>query len=197
MGVDCPDYVNHVAGYASMAPQSARHRRQLNCRQPEFPPVPTRFYWLIVCIFGTCQPGYHVMRTRFWKTLLALMVLCGPLTSPPVSEAGQRARGRARAAEQNPGVARIPQENPGRGRSNKSRIYQDPASTSGYDSGYDLGVADGQDGQRYDPVRHKDYRDAMRGFASTYGSKDAYKTNFRTGFRQGYEDGYREGARTR
>jgi hypothetical protein len=56
---------------------------------------------------------------------------------------------------------------------------------------------DGQDGQRYDPVRHRDYRDGQRGYVSTYGSKDAYKTNFRTGFRQGYEDGYREGARTR
>jgi hypothetical protein len=76
-------------------------------------------------------------------------------------------------------------------------LYQDPASTAGYDAGYDLGLFDGRDGQRYDPVRHRDYRDAQRGYAESYGSRDAYKTNFRTGFRQGYEDGYREGARTR
>lgn len=136
------------------------------------------------------------MRKRFWKTLLAIIV-CGPLGAPPLSDAGQRARGRARAAEQNPGVSRNPQDNPGRGRANGSRIYQDPASTAGFEYGYGLGLSDGQDGQRYDPVRHREYRDAQRGYASSYGSKDAYKTNFRTGFRQGYEDGYREGARTR
>jgi hypothetical protein len=136
------------------------------------------------------------MRTGFWKTLVAIVVAFG-LAAPPSSDGGQqRARGRSRAAEQNPGVPRSPAENPGRGRVNGSR-YQDPASTAGYDSGYDLGLLDGQDGHRYDPVRHRDYRDGQRGYAPSYGSKDAYKTNFRTGFRQGYEDGYREGARTR
>ena len=135
------------------------------------------------------------MGNEFWKTLLAIMLVCGPLVIPPTSDAGQRGRGRARSAEQNPGVSRGPQE--GRGRTNGSRIYQDPASTNGYAYGFDLGLLDGHDGQRYDPVRHRDYRDARRGYITSYGSADAYKTNFRTGFRQGYEDGYREGARTR
>ena len=137
------------------------------------------------------------MRTRVWKTPLAFIVMFGMLALPPVSDAGQRTRSRSRAAEQNPGVPRHAQESPRRGRASGSRIYQDAASASGYDNGYDLGQSDGQDGERYDPVRHRDYRDALRGYTSSYGSKDAYKTNFRTGFRQGYEDGYREGARAR
>ena len=135
------------------------------------------------------------MRTRFWKTTLAIMAVCVPLATPPASDAGQR-RGRARAAEQSLAPSRPPETN-GRGRLGASRIYLDPASTTGYDCGYDRGLIDGRDGQRYDPVKHRDYRDAQKGYASSYGSKDAYRTNFRTGFRQGYEDGYREGGRTR
>lgn len=135
------------------------------------------------------------MRTGL-KILLALIVAFGSLAAPAMTDAGQRARGRARASEENPGVPRNPQENPGR-RLSGSRIYQDPASTAGYENGYDHGLLDGQDGQRYDPVRHRDYRDGQRGYTSSYGSKDSYRTNFRTGFRKGYEDGYREGSRTR
>ena len=136
------------------------------------------------------------MGNRFWKTTLAIMAVCVPLATPPASDAGQRARGRARAVERNLNPSRAPETN-GRGRLGAARIYLDPASTAGYDSGYDRGLIDGREGQRYDPVRHRDYRDAHKGYASSYGSKDAYKTNFRSGFRQGYEDGYREGGRTR
>lgn len=77
------------------------------------------------------------------------------------------------------------------------RGYQEPAFATGFDSGYEKGIEDGRDGDRYDPVRHKDYRDAERGYRGAYGSRDAYRTNFRTGFRQGYEDGYRVGTRNR
>lgn len=77
------------------------------------------------------------------------------------------------------------------------RGYQEPAGARGYSEGYDKGLDDGRDHDRYDPVRHSDYRDADEGYKREYGSKDAYKNNFRAGFRQGYEDGYREGARRR
>jgi hypothetical protein len=134
------------------------------------------------------------MRKRVFNTSLAF-ILCAALATPLASEAGQPGRGRARGLEgkQN----RHQQDDFGRGRSGTARIYQDPASTKGYDSGYDLGRTDGREGQRYDPVRHRDYRDADRGYVTSYGSRDGYKTNFRSGFRQGYEDGYREGTRTR
>ena len=135
------------------------------------------------------------MRNQFRGTTLAVVLVCITLASP--SDAGQKGRNRARTTEQNPGPSKAALDSATRGRANGSRIYQDPASTTGYRSGHDLGLLDGRDALRYDPVRHRDYRDAERGYAKSYGSKDAYKTNFRAGFRQGYEAGYREGARTR
>jgi hypothetical protein len=73
--------------------------------------------------------------------------------------------------------------------------YQDPAFSRGYSDGYERGLDDGDDNDRYDPVRHRDYRDGDEGYFGGYGSRDAYKNNYRAGFRQGYEDGYRDGAR--
>jgi hypothetical protein len=78
-----------------------------------------------------------------------------------------------------------------------SRGYQEPAFANGFESGYERGLADGRDGDRYDPVRHRDYREADEGYGRSYGSLDAYKNNYRAGFRQGYEQGYRDGARSR
>lgn len=135
------------------------------------------------------------MRKEFWTKLLAITVAFAAVSTPLASDAGQ-GRGRARGPDANAAISRQ-QDTPARGRGNPSRIYQDAANLKGYESGWDLGLADGRDGERYDPVRHRDYRNADRGYASSYGSRDGYKTKFRTGFRQGYEDGYREGTRTR
>jgi hypothetical protein len=76
----------------------------------------------------------------------------------------------------------------------RQRGYQEPAFARGYSDGWEKGLDDGRDRDRYDPVRHGDYKDADNGYERNYGSKDAYKNNYRAGFRQGYEDGYR-GAR--
>jgi hypothetical protein len=135
------------------------------------------------------------MRKQVWSTILAVLVLVATAEVPFASEAGQAGRARGRGHENK--TSRSQQEESGRARGNGNRIYQDPANAKGYDSGYDLGRTDGRDGQRYDPVRHRDYRDGDRGYASSYGSREGYRTNFRSGFRQGYEDGYREGTRTR
>jgi flagellar biosynthesis/type III secretory pathway protein FliH len=74
--------------------------------------------------------------------------------------------------------------------------YQDPAFARGYADGYERGLDDGRDRDRYDPVRHGDYRDGDEGYDRGYGSRDAYKNNYRDGFRQGYEQGYRDGNRS-
>ena len=134
------------------------------------------------------------MRNRIWVGLLA-MIISTALAAPLAGEGDQRGRGRARGLETS--QARGPKDDQGRSRGSSSRTYQDPASSKGYDLGHDFGLIDGREGQRYDPVRHRDYRDADRGYASTYGSRDGYKTNFRSGVRLGYEDGYREGTRAR
>ena len=132
------------------------------------------------------------MRKRVWSTLLAAIIIVAAVDVPFANESDQgRGRGRGIAQKQ----ARGSQDDASR--RSASRVSQDPATSKGYDSGYDRGLTDGREGQRYDPVRHRDYRDAERGYISSYGSRDGYRTNFRTGFRQGYEDGYREGARAR
>jgi hypothetical protein len=77
------------------------------------------------------------------------------------------------------------------------RGYQEPAFARGYSDGWEQGLDDGRDRDRYDPVRHGEYRSADHGYDRGYGSKDAYKNNYRSGFRQGYEDGYRDGGRRR
>jgi flagellar biosynthesis/type III secretory pathway protein FliH len=82
-------------------------------------------------------------------------------------------------------------------RPGRQRGYQEPAYARGFSDGYRRGVDDGRDGDRYDPVGHRDYREADQGYHSEYGSRDAYRNNYRAGFRPGYEEGYREGARSR
>jgi hypothetical protein len=71
--------------------------------------------------------------------------------------------------------------------------YEEPAFARGFEAGRERGLADARDGARYDPVGSREYRDGDRGYAASYGSRDAYKSNYRAGFRQGYEEGYRKG----
>lgn len=88
---------------------------------------------------------------------------------------------------------RVPGPSSGRGRGG----FQDPAFARGYSDGYARGQDDGRDRDRYDPVRHRDYRDAKDGYFRDYGARQAWENNYRAGFRQGYEEGYRDGTRRR
>jgi hypothetical protein len=76
-----------------------------------------------------------------------------------------------------------------------ARLPQNRAFEAGYEVGREKGFADGRAGERYDPVRHQEYRDAAYDYKSEYGDVDAYRNNFRAGFRRGYEEGYRLGTR--
>jgi flagellar biosynthesis/type III secretory pathway protein FliH len=89
------------------------------------------------------------------------------------------------------GVSRAPYERGDRIGRRAQGGYQEPAFARGYSDGYEKGRNDGDNGHRYDPARHGDYRGADNGYHGEYGSKDAYRNNYRSGFRQGYEDGYR------
>jgi hypothetical protein len=75
--------------------------------------------------------------------------------------------------------------------------FQEAASARGFSDGYERGLNDGRDRDRYDPVGSRDYRDGDNGYSGSYGSRDAYKNNYRAGFRQGYEEGYRDSAHYR
>jgi hypothetical protein len=75
------------------------------------------------------------------------------------------------------------------------RAYGEPATARGYADGYQAGRRDARDGDRYDPVGNRSYRNGDPGYSRDYGSRDAYKNNYRNGFRQGYDAGYRDGRR--
>ena len=72
--------------------------------------------------------------------------------------------------------------------------FLEPAGARGYDDGYERGLRDGRNNDRYDPVASRDYRDGDNGYSRSYGTRDAYKNNYRAGFRAGYEEGYRDGS---
>ena len=92
----------------------------------------------------------------------------------------------------------------GRGRGNRDPLrwnvpgralpqkFEEPAFARGFEAGRERGRADAAKGERYDPVASREYRDGDPGYAASYGSRDAYKSNYRAGFRQGYEEGYRK-----
>lgn len=71
--------------------------------------------------------------------------------------------------------------------------YASPAYDKGHRDGYEKGYDDGRDGDRFDPIRHKWYREGDRDYNSRYGSREQYKAAYREAFRQGYDQGYREG----
>lgn len=58
--------------------------------------------------------------------------------------------------------------------------------------GYEKGREDARDNDRFDPRRHKWYRDGDRDYNSRYGSRDRYRDEYRRGFTVGYDRGYRE-----
>src|SRR5207344_3263204 len=65
--------------------------------------------------------------------------------------------------------------------------YYSPASEKGYADGYEKGLDDGRDGDRFAPEKQKWYRDGDRGYKGSYGSRDRYKIDYRDAFRQGYD----------
>lgn len=64
------------------------------------------------------------------------------------------------------------------------------AQQQGYSYGMNVGAADAQRGQSYDPQRSRYYRNATEGYNSSYGNKGQYKQVFRDAFEQGYRDGF-------
>lgn len=142
------------------------------------------------------------MGVRTWRQLLTAGITCGALISPAVVDAQGRAKRSSDGIGSDPTYV-IASQNVGRGtRATPNLVHRsdragvDPYAT-GYERGHEKGVEDGRNGDRYDPLRHRSYRDGDEGYSSDYGSRDAYRNNYRAGFRQGYEEGYRQGSRNR
>jgi len=65
------------------------------------------------------------------------------------------------------------------------------AAENGYREGFEEGQRAARQGDRFDPVREKRYREGDHGYDRRYGSRDDYKREYRAAFQQGYEAGYR------
>ena len=61
------------------------------------------------------------------------------------------------------------------------------ARQQGYSYGMNVGAADAQRGQSYNPQRSRYYRNAGDGY---YGNRGQYQQIYRSAFLQGYRDGY-------
>ena len=83
----------------------------------------------------------------------------------------------------------------GRGQGNGSWQRNDLAFQNGFTDGYDEGLKDIRNRDRFDPSDEGRYRSADHGYKSSYGSRDAYRATYRNAFREGYENGYDDGRR--
>ena len=64
------------------------------------------------------------------------------------------------------------------------------ARQQGYSYGMNVGAADAQRGQSFNPQRSRYYRNGTGGYSSSYGNRGVYRQVFRDAFIQGYRDGY-------
>jgi hypothetical protein len=64
------------------------------------------------------------------------------------------------------------------------------ARQQGYSYGLNVGAADAQRGQSFNPQRSRYYRNGIDGFSSSYGNRGQYRQVFRSAFLQGYREGY-------
>jgi hypothetical protein len=75
-------------------------------------------------------------------------------------------------------------------RYDRYRNNYEVARQQGYSYGMNVGAADAQRGQSYNPQRSRYWRNATEGYSSSYGNRGQYKQVFRDAFEQGYRDGW-------
>jgi len=64
------------------------------------------------------------------------------------------------------------------------------ARQQGYSYGLNVGAADAQRGQSFNPQRSRYYRNGTDGYNSSYGNRGVYRQVFRDAFIQGYREGF-------
>lgn len=72
----------------------------------------------------------------------------------------------------------------------RSNYGFDVARQQGYSYGMNVGAADAQRRQSYNPQRSRYWKNATEGYSSSFGNKGRYKQVFRNAFEQGYRDGW-------
>jgi hypothetical protein len=71
----------------------------------------------------------------------------------------------------------------------------DLAIENGYLDGYEAGLDDGADRDRYNPIDERRFRNADHGYDRRYGPRELYRNRYREAFQQGYRAGYDDGRR--
>jgi len=66
------------------------------------------------------------------------------------------------------------------------------ARQEGYSYGMNVGAADAQRGQSYNPRRSHYWKNGDAGYNSSYGNRGQYKQIFRSAFEQGYREGFQQ-----
>jgi len=82
----------------------------------------------------------------------------------------------------------------GRGQ-NRPGARVDLALENGYLDGYESGLDDGADRDRFNPVNDRRYRDADHGYERFYGPRELYRNRYRAAYQDGYRAGYEDGRR--
>jgi len=72
-----------------------------------------------------------------------------------------------------------------------NRDLERRAYDNGFREGLSQGQRDGRSNRRFDPSRHREWRNADDGFRREYGDHNLYRRNFRAGFEAGYSQAYR------
>jgi hypothetical protein len=70
--------------------------------------------------------------------------------------------------------------------------FATPAAANGYRDGLEAGERAARNGDRFDPVRERRYREGDHDYERRDGSRDDYKREYRAAFEQGYADGFRQ-----
>ena len=71
------------------------------------------------------------------------------------------------------------------------------ARERGYSYGMNVGAADAQRNQSFNPQRSRYWKNATEGYDNDFGNKGQYKQVFRNAFEQGYREGYQRYAYNR
>ena len=127
---------------------------------------------------------------KFGGYLLAFFLLFGIITVASSSAQAQYPWGRDRR-ERDDRYERRDDRYDRRNDRYRDRYYgYENARQTGYSYGMNVGAADAQRGQSYDPQRSRYWKNATEGYNSSYGNRGQYKQVFRDAFEQGYRDGF-------
>jgi hypothetical protein len=135
------------------------------------------------------KPGYSSKKIGGY--LLAFFLLFGIITVASSSAQAQWGWGRDRDHD------RRERRHDRREDRYERRYGLQVARERGYSYGMNVGAADAQRGQSYNPQRSRYWRNGTEGYDDDFGNRGHYRQVFRNAFEQGYREGYQRYAHNR